>query len=307
MFCLTRWAISVPKMFLKCSSLIENSTSNSLLFTIIHPFCSIIHGLEIENQNTQNNNINNLIDYTITVDNVQDTTHFMSSPKRQNAFDVKHSHEEEGASVIRLAARFLLSHILNYVGHFPQNLLGAARLNCLISEYDDNLKVINNDFDFEVLNAPNIQFFLVNNSSVLSFMELPIEDHETVSKVLKNKCLTRVIIRDICGKYAWDCTQLYSVFEGKALSLDGSLMSNISNESDTRSSSQSNNPSDDEEDFDIKIQISTDALEGLHYNLQQTYVDFNISRKSSGSITADNDLIALVTNQHFQGKFFILT
>ncbi len=83
--------------------------------------------------------------------------------------------EELSRCPARLAARTLLSHLINHLFHFPlPGAAGAASLTSMVSEHDDlDLANASDDLSSEIFSAPNVQFFLINNSTLLSFVELP--------------------------------------------------------------------------------------------------------------------------------------
>ena len=161
------------------------------------------------------------IDYTINTDTSGESgiTPNSSPRKRLNNTNEENKEiqvnvpEDSDATTIRLAANLIIGHFINFLGHFPQPSLGAARLSCLINENDDNLGLSNSEtFDPEVLNAPNVLFFLINNSSIISFTELPEESSskENDSCVALCKTPVRTIVRNLLGKFSWDCKQIHS-------------------------------------------------------------------------------------------------
>ena len=65
-----------------------------------------------------------------------------------------------------------MSHLINHIGHFPMNE-GAACLNALVKEHDDITSVTLDELTPEIFFAPNVQFCVVNNSSLVSLVEIP--------------------------------------------------------------------------------------------------------------------------------------
>ena len=50
---------------------------------------------------------------------------------------------------------------------------GAACLNTLVKEYDDVTSVALDELSPDIFFAPNVQFCVVNNSSLVSLVEIP--------------------------------------------------------------------------------------------------------------------------------------
>ena len=101
-------------------------------------------------------------------------------------------------SPVRLAAQSLISHFINHLFHFPMET-GASSLNSMVCENDDNTKLKNcEDLTLEALQSPNVQVFILNDSTLMSFVELPILD--SVAGVKTANSQVRLILRDISGK-----------------------------------------------------------------------------------------------------------
>ena len=106
-------------------------------------------------------------------------------------------------SPVRLAAQSLISHFINHLFHFPMET-GASSLNSMVCEHDDNIKLKNSeDLTLEALNSPNCQVFILNDSTLMSFVELPILD--SVAGVKTANSTVRLILRDISGKFEAYC------------------------------------------------------------------------------------------------------
>lgn len=63
-------------------------------------------------------------------------------------------------------------NLINHLGHFPMGI-GASRLSSLVNEHDDVPNLTGDELSAEVFHAPNVQFFVLNNSSIISFVEIP--------------------------------------------------------------------------------------------------------------------------------------
>ena len=125
--------------------------------------------------------------------------------------------ETDSLQVIRLVARTAIAHLVNHLGHFPKGFNGAARLNSAVQEYND-LDIELNDLRQELFEEPNIQFFVLNNSILLSFVELcnsgPVPTAASTGCQADVACSTattmaRIIVRDVAGKFCWDTATLY--------------------------------------------------------------------------------------------------
>jgi hypothetical protein len=145
---------------------------------------------------------------------------------------------------IRLASKTLMSHLVNHLFHFPMGTGGAANLSSMVNEQDDNHHYIasnsNNsqqntdELSAEIFKAPNVQLLVVNDTTLMSLVELPnmpgscsnerlISSQESSNNSLDNfygendipignsaanvdnrNSQVRLIFRDISGKFSWD-------------------------------------------------------------------------------------------------------
>lgn len=125
-------------------------------------------------------------------------------------------------NAIRLCAKTVLMHLVTNLGHFPMGI-GASRLSSIVDEHDDISLLQQNDstmsstrdsvdFATQVLNASNLQMFLLNPGLVSSFVELPAlrlpGGGITAGLVTADKQV-RVLLRDLNGKACWDACILY--------------------------------------------------------------------------------------------------
>ncbi|XP_067895378.1 ral GTPase-activating protein subunit alpha-1 isoform X1 [Heterodontus francisci] len=131
------------------------------------------------------------------------------SSKLQTVTEVR-SRIQQG--LISVAARTVIIHLVNHVGHYPLNG-GPAMLTSLISENHDNPFTDSAELSPELFENPNLQFFVLNSSTLISYLEIPVEDNipgggmsAGLSTATSN---VRVVVRDISGKYSWDSAILY--------------------------------------------------------------------------------------------------
>lgn len=109
--------------------------------------------------------------------------------------------------VIPLTARMVMTHLVNHLGHHPLSG-GPALLHSLVSENHDNPYVESSELSSEVFKSPNLQLFVFNDSTLVSYLQIPTDDH-TVGQPPHSSSQIRVIVRDISGKYSWDGAILY--------------------------------------------------------------------------------------------------
>lgn len=114
--------------------------------------------------------------------------------------------------LIPLTARMVMAHLVNHLGHFPLRG-GPAVLHSLVSENHDNTCAEASELSSEVFRSPNLQLFVFNDSTLISYLQTPTERLAGSSPVGTISDV-RVIVRDISGKYSWDGKVLYGPFEG---------------------------------------------------------------------------------------------
>ena len=65
-----------------------------------------------------------------------------------------------------------MCHLINHLNHFPLGG-GPALVTSLVSELDDlGVNVDSDDMSSALFDAPNVQFFIFNDSSLISFVQL---------------------------------------------------------------------------------------------------------------------------------------
>ncbi|XP_041038952.1 ral GTPase-activating protein subunit alpha-2 isoform X5 [Carcharodon carcharias] len=125
---------------------------------------------------------------------------------------VTESKKKRNLDWIPLTARMVMTHLINHLGHYPLNG-GPAILQSLVSENHDNPYVESSDLSAEVFKSPNLQLFVLNDSTLISYLQIPTEAvvRERTSSNEPNVPASdmRVIVRDISGKYSWDGRILY--------------------------------------------------------------------------------------------------
>uniref|UniRef100_A0A8C6TN36 Ral GTPase activating protein, alpha subunit 2 (catalytic) n=1 Tax=Neogobius melanostomus TaxID=47308 RepID=A0A8C6TN36_9GOBI len=109
--------------------------------------------------------------------------------------------------VVPLTARMVMTHLVNHLGHHPLSG-GPALLHSLVSENNDNPYVESSELSSEVFKSPNLQLFVFNDSTLVSYLQIPADEH-AVGQPPHSSSQVRVIVRDISGKYSWDGSVLY--------------------------------------------------------------------------------------------------
>lgn len=66
----------------------------------------------------------------------------------------------------------ITSHIMNHLWHFPLGV-GAQRLSSLVVEGDDVPGLTSDELSSEVFLSPHVQLFALNQSCLLSLVQLP--------------------------------------------------------------------------------------------------------------------------------------
>ncbi len=115
---------------------------------------------------------------------------------------------------VRLAARTILSHLVNHLFHFPMGV-GAASLSSMVSEHDDLPALAANggkdELTADIFVQPNVQLFIVNGTTLLSFVELPsLHAAGSLAGIKTAESQVRIILRDISGKFSWDSSALFA-------------------------------------------------------------------------------------------------
>ncbi|KAM9294425.1 ral GTPase-activating protein subunit alpha-1 [Gastrophryne carolinensis] len=121
--------------------------------------------------------------------------------------------------MIPVAARTVLTHLVNHIGHYPING-DPAMLNSQICEHHDNPYSDSSDLSLQLFFIPNLQFFAFNNTTLVSCMQIPAEENLSPSECLSSaSSAVRVIMRDLSGKYSWESSIIY----GPALENPGQI------------------------------------------------------------------------------------
>ncbi|XP_029972012.1 ral GTPase-activating protein subunit alpha-1 isoform X1 [Salarias fasciatus] len=114
--------------------------------------------------------------------------------------------------LVSIAARTVITHLVNHLGHYPMSG-GPATLSSQVCENQDNPFCESADLGPELFHSPNLQFLVLNGSTLLSVLQIRSESGVpgggmTAGLSSAPTCV-RVIIRDVAGKHSWDSAVLY--------------------------------------------------------------------------------------------------
>ncbi|XP_023587168.1 ral GTPase-activating protein subunit alpha-2 isoform X3 [Trichechus manatus latirostris] len=137
---------------------------------------------------------------------------YHSSAELGNLLTVEAEKKRRSLELIPLTARMVMAHLVNHLGHYPLSG-GPAMLHSLVSENHDNAHVDSSELSSEVFRSPNLQLFVFNDSTLISYLQIPTE-RPAGGPPVGALSDVRVIVRDISGKYSWDGKILYGPLEG---------------------------------------------------------------------------------------------
>ncbi|XP_062824355.1 ral GTPase-activating protein subunit alpha-1 isoform X11 [Anolis carolinensis] len=131
------------------------------------------------------------------------------SSKLQPVTEVK-SHMQQG--LISVAARTVITHLVNHLGHYPMSG-GPAMLTSQVCENNDNPYSESPELSPDLFENPNLQFFVLNNTTLVSCIQIRAEENMPggglSAGLASANSNVRIIVRDLSGKYSWDSAILY--------------------------------------------------------------------------------------------------
>ncbi|KAI5102367.1 ral GTPase-activating protein subunit alpha-2 isoform X1 [Silurus meridionalis] len=138
-----------------------------------------------------------------------------------NLLTVAEEKKRRNMELIPLTARMIMTHLVNHLGHQPLSG-GPALLHSMVNENHDNPYVESSELSSEVFKSPNLQLFVFNDSTLVSYLQIPSDATSPSSTNSKeNPSEVRVIVRDISGKYSWDGSVLYKTLDRTSLHCSG--------------------------------------------------------------------------------------
>ncbi|XP_044599551.1 ral GTPase-activating protein subunit alpha-1 isoform X3 [Cotesia glomerata] len=201
LFCLSEWA-----MHLDLEILTRDFQGKPLLLTIFTVLDNIIYNKsnkllhDLHVYSSKHKNDEKEFNPNIILDNFGENNDANNKSFRSNI------------QAIQLAARVIVMHLVNHLGHFPMGI-GAARLSSIIVELDDVLGINSDELSSAIFNAPNIQLLMLSSSTIISFIELTaLNSPDVTSDFITAPSIARVLLRDLIGKASWDSSMLYNNF-----------------------------------------------------------------------------------------------
>nr|XP_011733215.1 ral GTPase-activating protein subunit alpha-1 isoform X7 [Macaca nemestrina] len=236
--------------------------------------------------------------------------------------------------LISIAARTVITHLVNHLGHYPMSG-GPAMLTSQVCENHDNHYSESTELSPELFESPNIQFFVLNNTTLVSCIQIRSEENMPggglSAGLASANSNVRIIVRDLSGKYSWDSAILYGPPPVSGLSEPTSLMLSLSHQENPEEPPTSNECL---EDITVKdglslqfkrfretvptwdtIRDEEDVLDELLQYLgvtspeclQRTGISLNIPAPQPVCISEkqENDVINAILKQHTEEKEFV--
>ncbi|XP_072030810.1 ral GTPase-activating protein subunit alpha-1-like [Amphiura filiformis] len=133
------------------------------------------------------------------------TEHFGNAPSTPTT--------NPSSSIIRLAAKTVMCHLINHLNHFPLGG-GPACVTSLVNEFDDQSSFDLDEMSPAVFESSNMQFFIFNDNAIVSIVQIPSKPGDDLSGGLTTaNSHVRTVVRSISGKFAWDASLLYGPAE----------------------------------------------------------------------------------------------
>ncbi|XP_037690751.1 ral GTPase-activating protein subunit alpha-1 isoform X3 [Choloepus didactylus] len=237
--------------------------------------------------------------------------------------------------LISVAARTVITHLVNHLGHYPMSG-GPAMLTSQVCENHDNQYSESPELSPELFESPNIQFFVLNNTTLVSCIQIRSEESipggGLSAGLASANSNVRIIVRDLSGKYSWDSAILYGPPPISGSSEPTSFVFSLSHQEETEEPPASNECL---EDLTVKDELSLqfkrrfretvptwdtirdeeDVLDELLQYLgvtspeclQRTGTSLNIPAPQPVCISEkqENDVINAILKQHTEEKEFV--
>ncbi|XP_072769761.1 ral GTPase-activating protein subunit alpha-2 isoform X5 [Nerophis lumbriciformis] len=219
LLCLLDWCMALPLSLLFepiTMSLLEDNTSHKapLLDYIYRVLHCCVSGSTLHTQ--QSHYLLSLADLSTDYDLMLGQVKSFEPPPSQptttdfgSLLTVAEEKRRRSMELIPLTARMVMTHLVNHLGHHPLSG-GPALLHSLVSENHDNPYVESSELSSEVFKSPNLQLFVFNDTTLVSYLQIPAESPSAGHPTPHRSSQVRVIVRDISGKYAWDGSILFA-------------------------------------------------------------------------------------------------
>ncbi|KAK3931767.1 Ral GTPase-activating protein subunit alpha-2 [Frankliniella fusca] len=227
LFCLGEWVMALPKevlLSIQPARSKSNEDSSSLLHKVFKVLIQISGGSTGGGVNTIESHFKSDLlhefDPSITLDNLKEGTSGGGvGGRRSSAMPPEtYAHRQPCGMTVKLAAKMVLMHMLNHVGHFPM-AIGAARLSSMVVEHDDVPGLSPDELNVQIFSAPNIQLLVLSSQRLLSLVELPtleVPGGGVTAGLTTARSQVRLLLRDLSGKACWDASILYCSPEDSA-------------------------------------------------------------------------------------------
>ncbi|MBZ3869648.1 Ral GTPase-activating protein subunit alpha-1 [Sciurus carolinensis] len=253
------------------------------------------------------------------------------SSKLQPVTEVKTQMQQ---GLISIAARTVITHLVNHLGHYPMSG-GPAMLTSQVCENHDNHYSESTELSPELFESPNIQFFVLNNTTLVSCIQIRSEESMPggglSAGLASANSNVRIIVRDLSGKYSWDSAILYGPPPVSGLSEPSSFILSLSHQEKPE---EPPIPNECLEDITVKDELALqfkrfretvptwdtirdeeDVLDELLQYLgvtspeclQRTGISLNIPAPQPVCISEkqENDVINAILKQHTEEKEFV--
>ncbi|XP_044915739.1 ral GTPase-activating protein subunit alpha-1 isoform X11 [Leopardus geoffroyi] len=254
------------------------------------------------------------------------------SSKLQPVTEVKTQMQQ---GLISIAARTVITHLVNHLGHYPMSG-GPAMLTSQVCENHDNHYSESTELSPELFESPNIQFFVLNNTTLVSCIQIRSEESipggGLSAGLASANSNVRIIVRDLSGKYSWDSAILYGPPPVSGLSEPTSLILSSSRQEKAEEPPTSNECL---EDITVNDGVSLQFKRGFRETvptwdtirdeedvldellqylgitspecLQRTGISLNIPAPQPVCISEkqENDVINAILKQHTEEKEFV--
>ncbi|XP_005343776.1 ral GTPase-activating protein subunit alpha-1 isoform X6 [Microtus ochrogaster] len=253
------------------------------------------------------------------------------SSKLQPVTEVKTQMQQ---GLISIAARTVITHLVNHLGHYPMSG-GPAMLTSQVCENHDNHYSESTELSPELFESPNIQFFVLNNTTLVSCIQIRAEESMPggglAAGLVSANSNVRIIVRDLSGKYSWDSAILYGPPVVSGLSEPTSFILSMSHQEKPEEPPTSNECLENmtvKDDLSLQlrrfretvptwstIREEEDALDELLQYLgttspeclQRTGVSLNVPAPQPVCISEkqENDVINAILKQYTEEKEFV--
>ncbi|XP_040824761.1 ral GTPase-activating protein subunit alpha-1 isoform X6 [Ochotona curzoniae] len=253
------------------------------------------------------------------------------SSKLQPVTEVKTQMQQ---GLISIAARTVITHLVNHLGHYPMSG-GPAMLTSQVCENHDNHYSESTELSPELFESPNIQFFVLNNTTLVSCIQIRSEESMPggglSAGLASANSNVRIIVRDLSGKYSWDSAILYGPPPVSGFSEPASFILSLSHQEKPEEPPAANECLEDtavKDDLSLQykrlretvptwdtIRDEEDVLDELLQYLgvtspeclQRTGISLNIPAPQPVCISEkqENDVINAILKQHTEEKEFV--